>query len=146
MSRIVALDVGDATIGVAATDELRLAAHPVTVIRRGASVKADLRAVESLLAELDAAEVVVGIPLDADGGEGPQAAKVREFAQRLARRVRVPLTMWDERYSTAEAEQLLLERDVSRAKRRSRIDATAAAVILQEYLQSTRPGPETTGG
>ena len=134
MARIVALDVGDATIGVAATDELGLAAHPVRTIRRSASIKADLRAVEELLRELDAEKVVVGLPLLASGDEGAQAAKVRDFYDRLARRLRIPAVLWDESLSTVEAEQMLLEADVSRARRRKVIDQLAAVVILKGYL------------
>ena len=134
MARIVALDVGDATIGVAATDELGLAAHPVRTIRRSASIKADLRAVEELLRELDAEKVVVGLPLLASGDEGAQAAKVRDFYDRLARRLRIPAVLWDESLSTVEAEQMLLEADVSRARRRKVIDQLAAVVILRGYL------------
>ena len=145
MPRIVAPDVGDATIGVAATDELMIAAHPVRTIRRAGGVKADLLAVEAVLAELDACRVVVGMPLDAEGEEGPQAQKVRDFSDRLAKRIRIPLETWDERFSTADAEELLLEMDASRAKRRDVIDALAAAVILTSYLRSAeeeegRPG------
>lgn len=134
MPRIVALDVGDATIGVAATDEVGLTVHPVKTIRRTASIKADLRTVEELLLELDASQVVVGLPVLASGDEGPQAAKVRDFYDRLARRIRIPVALWDESLSTVEAEGLLLEADVSRAKRRKVIDQAAAMVILRGYL------------
>lgn len=138
MPRIVALDVGDATIGVAATDELGLTVHPVKTIRRTASIKADLRTVEGLLAELGASEVVVGLPVLASGDEGPQAAKVRDFYDRLARRLRIPVSLWDESLSTVEAEDWLLEADVSRAKRRQVIDQAAAMVILRGYMESSR--------
>lgn len=137
MPRIVALDVGDATIGVAATDELGLTVHPVRTIRRTASIKADLRTVEELLAELDASQVVVGLPLLASGDEGTQTAKVRDFYDRLARRIRIPAALFDESLSTVEAEQMLLEADVSRAKRRKVIDQMAAVVILRGYLDSS---------
>lgn len=136
MSRIVALDVGDATIGVAAGDELGVAAHPIKTIRRGAGVKADLREVEAILAELDACVVVVGLPLDASSEEGPQASKVKEFSERLARRIRIPLVHWDERFSTAEAEELMIEAGASRARRKKRIDQAAAVVILESYMRS----------
>jgi len=134
MPRIVALDVGDATIGVAATDEVGLTVHPVRTIRRTASIKVDLRTVEELLVELDATKVVVGLPLLASGDEGPQALKVRDFFDRLSRRIRIPAELWDESLSTVEAEDLLLEADVSRAKRRKVIDQMAAVVILRSYL------------
>ena len=135
MPRIVALDVGDRTIGVAASDELGITANPVRTIRRGASVKADLREVEALLLGLEASKVVVGIPLDAEGNEGPQAAKVKDFSERLAKRLRIPVIYWDERFSTAEAEESLIEMGASRARRRKVIDKMAAAVILESYLR-----------
>jgi len=138
--RIVALDVGDATVGVAASDELNITANPVRVIRRGQSIKADLRAVEELLAELDASKVVVGLPLNAEGEEGPQAAKVRDFHTRLARRLRIPVELFDERFSTADAADILIEMDTSRAKRRKIIDKMAAAVILEGYLKAVESG------
>lgn len=136
MPRVVALDVGDATIGVAAADELSITVNPIRTIRRGKSVKADLREVEALLAELDAGTVVVGMPLDAEGNEGPQALKVKDFVDRLARRLRIPVRTWDERFSTADAEEMLLAADVSRAKRTEIIDQAAAMVILKSYLDS----------
>lgn len=137
MPRIVALDVGDRTIGIAASDELGMTANPVRTIRRGASVKADLREVEALLTELETSKVVVGIPLDAEGEEGPQAAKVKDFCERLSKRVMMPVVYWDERFSTAEAEETLIEMGASRAKRRKVIDKMAAAVILESYLRET---------
>lgn len=136
MPRIVALDVGDATIGVAATDELNITVNPIRTIRRSKSVKADLREVEALLGELDAREVVIGMPLDAEGNAGPQALKVKDFVDRLARRLRIPVETWDERFSTADAEEMLLMADVSRAKRGEIIDQAAAMVILGSYLDS----------
>lgn len=134
MSRIVALDVGDATIGVAVSDELAITANPVTTLRRSRSIKADLCAVEQLLADLDADEVVIGIPLDTMGEEGIQAAKVKDFTERLARRLRIPVVNWDESFSTLDAESALIETGISRARRRKVIDKLAAAVILQDYL------------
>jgi putative holliday junction resolvase len=136
LGRIVALDVGDATIGIAASDELGIAAHPVKTIRRGASVKADLREVEAVLVELDASKVVVGLPLGAENEEGKQASKVKDFSDRLARRIRIPLVYWDERFSTAEAEEMMIESGMSRARRRDKIDQAAACVILEGYLRS----------
>ena len=139
MPRIAALDVGDVRIGVAATDELGLIAHTVTTIKRTASIKADLRVVEELLAELGASKVVVGLPVLPSGEEGPQAIKIRDFYDRLARRMRVPVVLFDESYSTLEAEYLLLEADVSRAKRRKVIDQMAAVIILKGYMSAMDP-------
>ncbi len=134
--KIAALDVGDATIGVAISDELCVTANPVTTIHRSKSVKADLRAVEELLQELKAEKVVVGNPLDLRGEEGIQASKVKDFTDRLARRLRIPVVRWDESLSTLEAETSLIEMDISRKKRKKVIDQMAAAVILQSFLES----------
>jgi len=131
----VALDVGDATIGVAVSDELGITANPVRTFRRTRSVKADLREVESLLAELGAEKVVVGLPLDQAGEEGIQAGKVKDFSDRLTRRLRIPVVLHDESFSTAEADRVMIEMRATRAKRRERIDAMAAAVILESYLR-----------
>ncbi len=135
MPRIAALDVGDATVGVAVCDETMLTANPVTVIRRTNSVKADVRETERLLLEIGAEEVVVGMPLDAEGNMGPQALKVKDFYDRLSRRMSLPFFTVDERFSTCEAEGYLLETDVSRKKREKVIDAMAAVVILETYLR-----------
>jgi putative Holliday junction resolvase len=143
MPRIAALDVGDATIGVAITDELCITANPVTTIRRSKSIKADLRAVEGLLDELGAVRVVVGLPLNMGGEEGIQAGKVKDFTDRLIRRLRIPVVFWDESLSTVDAEACLIEMDISRKKRRKVIDQMAAAVILQSYLESEERRPES---
>jgi len=135
MPRIVALDVGDATIGVAVSDELGVTANPVCTIRRSRSLKTDLQAVEDILTKLDADKVVVGIPLTAEGEEGIQAAKVKDFSNRLAKRLKIPIDYWDESFSTAEVEDMLIKMDTSRAKRRKVIDKIAAAVILESYLR-----------
>ncbi|MBO7394156.1 MAG: Holliday junction resolvase RuvX [Abditibacteriota bacterium] len=135
MPRIAALDVGDATVGVAVSDATMLTANPVTVIRRTNSVKADVRETERLLLERGAEEVVVGMPLDAQGNMGPQALKVKDFYDRLSRRMSIPFFTVDERFSTCEAEGYLLETDVSRKKREKVIDAMAAVVILETYLR-----------
>jgi putative Holliday junction resolvase len=133
---MVALDVGDATVGVAVSDELCITANPVTTIRRSKSIKADLRAVEELLNELGASKVIVGLPLDLKGEEGIQAAKVKDFTDRLIRRIRIPVVLWDESLSTVDAETSLIEMDISRQKRKKIIDQMAAAVILRSYLES----------
>jgi len=135
MPRIAALDVGDATIGVAVSDELGITANPVCTIRRSRSLKTDLQAVENILTKLDADKVIVGIPLTAEGEEGIQAAKVKDFSNRLAKRLKIPIDYWDESFSTAEAEDVLIKMDTSRAKRRKIIDKIAAAVILDSYLR-----------
>ena len=138
MSRMMALDVGDKTIGVAISDPLGLTAEPLTVLRRTESIKADLRAVEELIERHEVSRVVVGIPLIMEGQEGAQAVKVRQFVDRLAKRLRIPVVTWDERMTTVEAEQILLEADASREKRRRVIDKVAAAIILRSYMEANR--------
>lgn len=132
--RIVALDVGDATIGIAATDEMQLFAAPVRTLRRTGSIKEDLRKVEEVIGELNPCKVLVGLPLDDEGREGVQAQKVKDFANRLSRRLSVPVELWDERFSSVDAEERLIQLDVSRSKRKEKIHAAAAAVILESYL------------
>jgi putative Holliday junction resolvase len=130
------LDVGEKTIGVAVSDELGIVATPLTTIMRTASIKADLRQVEQLIQIEDISTVVVGLPIMLDGEEAVQAGKVREFAERLARRLRIPLEMWDERLSTVEAHRALRETGAKREKRKRVVDAVAAAIILRSYLNA----------
>ena len=131
--RLAALDVGDARIGVAVCDELGLTVRGAGVVRRVGGQR-DLDAVGALLAPLEPERVVVGLPLNMDGSEGPQAAKVRAFGQRLAAHLALPVEFWDERLTTVEAEQTLRNAGLSRARRRDLIDQEAAAVILESYL------------
>jgi putative Holliday junction resolvase len=135
--RILALDVGDRTIGVAVSDELGIAAHPVTVIRR-TSLEADLNQLLDLVREYEPIEIVVGLPYRLAGNEGPQAEKVRSFIELLTPRVTVPIITWDERLTTAEAERMLIAADASRARRKKVIDKVAAALILDSYLACKR--------
>ncbi len=131
----MALDIGDRTIGVACSDEGRILASPVeTIARRGP--KADAFRVEALVKERGVSRVIAGLPLTLRGESGPQSAKVREFVEVLKRRLRVPVEMWDERLTTREAERVLIEGDLSRARRKEVIDQMAAVLILQSYLDT----------
>ena len=136
--RLLALDVGDVRIGVAVCDSLEIAAFPVGVVKRVGSLKRDIAAVSALATEQEAEGIVVGLPLSLDGGVGPQAEKTQGFAKALAKLVLVPIVLWDESLSSVEAEEILIAQGVSRAKRRLRIDQTAAAVILESYLTHRR--------
>lgn len=131
--RILGLDVGERTIGVAVSDGLGLTAQGVTVIRRR-DLQADLEELGRLVQEYSVGKIVVGVPRRTDGSYGPEAEKVRAFARKLEGEFNLPVEYWDERFSTAAAERILLEGDVSRAKRKQVIDKVAAAVILQAYL------------
>ena len=133
--RIAALDVGEARIGVAVSDELGITAQGIGVVRRVGG-RRDLEALADLLAPYALARLVVGLPLGMNGLEGTQAAKVRHFADKAAAHLGVPVEFWDERLTTVAAERVLIEADVSRRKRREVVDKVAATLILQGYLAS----------
>jgi len=131
----IGLDVGEARIGVAVSDELSLVALPRTVIpSRGWD--SDMARVGELVSEVGAGEIVVGLPRNMNGTLGPAANQVLEFCRRLREIVPVPVVTWDERLSTAQASRVLIEADLSRKRRRDVIDKTAAAIILQAYLDN----------
>jgi putative Holliday junction resolvase len=130
------VDVGDVRIGVARSDPSGLIATPVETVARG---KGDLARLRALVAEEDAVEVIVGLPRSLSGGEGPAAAKVREFATALAGvLLPVPVRLCDERLSTVSAESMLRERGKKGQKRRAVVDQAAAVVILQNALDTER--------
>jgi putative Holliday junction resolvase len=130
--KIMALDVGDRTIGVATCDELEICASPRIVLPRNGR---ELDAIARFVTEEEVEEIVVGMPVSLGGFLGPQAQKVEAFVEALRRAVPVPIHTWDERMSTVEAERILLEADASRARRKRVIDKVAATVILQSYLR-----------
>lgn len=136
--RLLGLDIGDVRIGVAVCDSLEIAAFPVGVVRRVGSLKRDVAAVAALAVEQEAEGIVVGLPLSLNGDIGPQAIKTQGFAKALANNLPVPIVFWDESLSSVEAEEILIAQGVSRAKRRDKIDQTAAALILESYLQHRR--------
>ena len=134
--RVLALDVGERRIGVAVGEtDLRLAS-PVTAYARVRDASHDVAAVLRIAAEHEADEIVVGLPLSLSGDAGPQAQAVSRFARQLARASDLPVKTFDERHSTAEAERRLLDAGASPSRDRSRLDAAAATVILQAYLDS----------
>jgi len=133
--RILALDLGERRIGVAMSDALGWLASPLTVLRCS-SRDAELSAIESLVKEHRIEQVVVGYPRNLDGSVGPQAEGVEKYIEQLRARLSTPVIPWDERLSTAQAERLIHE--TGRRVKRERIDAAAAAVILQSYLDGQR--------
>lgn len=134
----VGLDVGDKTIGVAATDDLNLTAQGIgTVWRKGD--KHDFPALDRMLSDREVERFIVGWPLNMDGTEGPRAQKTRRFAQRLVERSGKPVLMWDERLSTFEADQVLAELGVRHDRRKEVIDMLAAQVILRSWLDAGAP-------
>jgi len=132
--RIAALDVGEARIGVAVSDELGLTAQGVGVVRRKGG-RHDLEALRAMLDPYAPERVVVGLPLNMNGTEGPQAERVRRFAARVGEHLGVPIEFWDERLTTFAAERALIEADVRRERRREVVDKVAAVIILQGYLE-----------
>lgn len=138
--RVLGLDVGSRTIGVAVSDELGVCAHAVrTLSRRG--TRADVEQVRALVRDLfrgDAVErVVVGLPYDCEGNEGQRARRVRVFGEALAQ-AGLAVEYQDESFSTVEATDILLEADLSRRRRKQVVDRLAAAVILQAWLDRRR--------
>ena len=137
----MALDVGSKRIGVAVSDESRTIATPLGVIRRGTG---DHAVVRRFVAEWQVERLVIGLPTSLSGREGPQAAEVRAFAVSLAPnlaqddRLAPTIDFWDERLTTAIADRALVNVGANRAQRKTRIDAVAAAVILQDYLEALR--------
>ncbi|MHB8172604.1 MAG: Holliday junction resolvase RuvX [Thermincolia bacterium] len=133
--RIMALDVGDRTIGVALSDPMGWTAQGLEVIRRKA-LHSDMARLQEIVKEYEVTQVVVGLPKNMDGTLGAQAEKVLAFVKELEAALELPVVTWDERLSTVAAQRTLLDADVSRAKRKQVIDKMAAAVILQGYLAS----------
>lgn len=137
--RIVALDVGDARIGVAVSDASRLIASPVEVIHR-VGFGPDVKRVQEICRRYDTTLILSGLPMNLNGTEGPQAAKVRLFCQQLEK-VGLVVYYQDERLTTVTAENALLEQNMHRAQRRQTVDKVAAAVILQQYLDTIHQQP-----
>lgn len=137
MPIILGLDVGDVRIGVAISDELGFAAHPLCTITRK-NRKTDLTAICDLINTHQVEAVVIGLPLMLNGEVGIQAGKVQKFADRLEREARIPIHLRDERLTTVEATDILREVGKPRKKRRQVIDQVAAVVILDEYLNDVR--------
>ena len=134
---LAGIDLGDKTIGVAVSDRGLSYAHPRPVIMRK-KFSIDAAAVLGLLARDNVVAIVIGLPVNMDGSEGPRAQKSRAFVRNMAPLSPLPFIFWDERLSTVAAERVLLEMDVSRRKRETRIDSAAAAFILQGALDRLR--------
>ncbi|MFZ5351128.1 MAG: Holliday junction resolvase RuvX [Bacillota bacterium] len=134
--RIMGLDVGDATIGVAVSDELGMIAHGVTTIRRK-KLDIDISSLKIIITEKNISKIVVGLPKNMNNTIGPRGEITIKFAEELRSRFEgIEIVMWDERLTTSAAERTLLEADVSRKKRKQVIDKLAAVLILQNYLDS----------
>ena len=137
MSIILGLDIGDARTGVAISDELGIAAHPLCTIHRK-SRKAVLAELQELVTAHKVERIIVGLPLQLDGGTGTQAQKVKRFAEKLEQQVNLPIVFWDESFTTFEAAQILRGTKKRRKKRKQVIDQVAAVLILEGYLEELR--------
>ena len=135
MSRLLGLDVGEKRIGVAVCDETQTLARPLLTLKR-ASKKEDFARLAALCREHAIEQVIVGLPKTLRGEEGPQAQRVRRYAIELQAALNLPIDFWDERFSTAEARDLIIGHALTR---KNEIDAIAAAVILQDYLDGHNP-------
>jgi putative Holliday junction resolvase len=136
-ARIMALDVGARRIGVAVSDPLGITAQGLETIQRQ-NKRRDLEALRRLLADYQIREVVVGLPLRLSGAEGTQSEKMRVFADDLHRHLGVTVHLWDERWTSTEANRLLRQTDLSIEKRAKAVDRMAATLILQSWLEAHR--------
>ena len=142
--RVMALDVGDKTIGVAVSDALLLTAQSRPTIRRK-DLTSDVETLRRLAMENEVHEIVVGQPFHMNGKESPQSQKVARFVDELHKVVDLPVIFWDERLTSFEAEQHLEQMGLNWRQRREQVDKIAAMIILQNYLDS-RPGAEREPG
>lgn len=131
--KIVALDIGTVRIGVAASDILEVIASAYTVYKRK-NEKADVKAIADIINDLQAGEVVIGLPLKMDGSEGQSVEMAKSFGEQLSELISVPIVYQDERLSTVSAQRILIESGMRREKRKDKVDSLAATFILQTYL------------
>jgi putative holliday junction resolvase len=135
--KLLGLDLGTKTIGVAISDGVRYSATPLETVRR-TKFTADAARLVALIAENAAVGIVLGMPFNMDGSEGPRAQSTRAFARNLAKLVTIPIVFWDERLSTSAVTRTLIEADVRRDKRAEVVDKLAASYILQGALERLR--------
>ena len=138
--RVLGIDAGERRVGIAMSDELRLLASPVTVLDRRGGLAPVLDTIAELARREGVAHLVVGLPLNADGSAGRQARRAEQFARVAERVVGLPVELWDERLTTQEAEAIMRAqgRNLRRLRAQGQLDAVAAAVILQDYLDAHR--------
>jgi putative Holliday junction resolvase len=136
--RILGLDIGGERIGLAISDEMGILASPLGMIRRGKDVEQVERELARYVAEYAPVKFVAGLPVGLSGREGPQAKSVREFTEVLVAKFDLPLEYWDERLTTSMAERSMKGAGMRRRDRRDKVDAVAASVILQGYLEHLR--------
>ena len=134
--RIMGLDVGSKTVGVALSDSLLLTAQGLEIIRRKEEnkLRQTMARIEALIAEYEVGEIVLGFPRNMNATEGLRAELTREFQDKLEKRTGLPVTLWDERLTTAAADKAMIESGIRRERRKEYVDKIAAVFILQGYL------------
>jgi putative Holliday junction resolvase len=135
VKRVLALDIGTKKIGLAITDELGLIAQPFTVIRRKNDNQA-LQEIKEIIGEQKVKEIIVGIPYNSQGKMGTMAKEVMAFVERIKTITALPIILWDESFTTADAEKVLIKADLSRRRRKKVVDKLAAALILDSFLKA----------
>lgn len=133
--RILSLDHGSKRVGVAISDELKMIAQPLEFIPRE-PFDALVTRLQQILAEKPCERILIGLPRNMDGTYGPAAESVRAFIEQLTPRVSIPIKTWDERLTSSQANRVLLQGNVRRDQRKQKVDAMAAAILLQSYLDS----------
>jgi putative holliday junction resolvase len=136
--RIMGLDLGTKTIGVAISDGMRYSATPLETIKR-TKFTADAIRLDEIIAQNAIVAVILGLPLNMDGSEGPRVQSTRAFARSLAQRITLPIAFWDERLSTSAVTRMMIQADLRRDRRAEIVDKLAASYILQGALDRLRP-------
>jgi putative Holliday junction resolvase len=139
-TRLLGLDLGEKTIGIALTDTLLTVATPMETLKRG-KFTTDADKLAAIIEKQNVGGIVVGLPLNMDGSDGPSAQSARAFARNFAARSQIPILLWDERLSTAAVTRTLIDADASRRRRAEVVDKMAAAYILQGVLDRLRLSP-----
>jgi putative holliday junction resolvase len=138
--RVMGLDVGSRRIGIAVSDPLGITAQGLETLQRR-NKRTDLVALEQVIREYSVKEIVIGLPLRMSGAEGTQSEKMQAFAEEMRKRFRLPVHLWDERLTSAEANRLLRETELSIEKRAKAVDRMAAILILQSWMENRLPAP-----
>jgi len=142
--RIMGLDFGSKTVGVALSDPLFLTAQGLEIIRRDSEnkIRRTLARIEQIIAEYEVEQIVLGLPKNMDDSLGERAEKTLEFKERLEKRTGLPVTLWDERLTTVAADEIMIECGIRRERRKQYVDEIAAMLILQGYLDYGRKESE----
>ena len=140
--RILGLDYGTKTVGVAMSDPLLLTAQGIEIIRRDHEnkLRKTYARIEELIREYGVEKIVLGYPRNMDDTEGERCTRTKEFMEGLKRRTGLPVILWDERLTTVAADEIMIEAGLTREERKQHVDKIAAAIILQEYLEHIRRG------